>query len=128
MTVIDPFGEPGSWVVRTASGACHLLDSRDPDAPVTVTRLTADAPPSDEFRCTTLRRDGAPLKVAGVHHLDPVDGLTSGVVVGLDMWLVLEPLSPDASATVRRTTPVVRIVAASSQPGLVEVEERSSDG
>lgn len=40
MSVVDPFATPGLWVVQTASGAGHLIDSRDPDTPVTVTRLT----------------------------------------------------------------------------------------
>lgn len=35
--------------------------------------------------------------------------MANGIVVGLDMWMYLEPLDPAADLTVRRTTPVVTV-------------------
>ena len=109
MSVVDPFATPGLWVVETASGAGHLIDSRDPDTPVTVTRLTITPMPRDGFTRATLRRDGSPLKVTAIRHIDQIKGQRDGIAVGVGMWLVLEPLNPDAQVTVRRTTPVLRI-------------------
>ena len=112
MSVVDPFATPGLWVVVTASGAGHLIDSRDPDTPVTVTRLTNTPAPMDGFTRATLRRDGTPLNVIAIRHIDHINGRRDGIATGVEMWLVLEPLNPDAQVTVRRTTPVVCIDAA----------------
>lgn len=35
--------------------------------------------------------------------------MSNGIVVGLDMYLYLEPLDPDADLTLRRTTPVLEL-------------------
>lgn len=107
---VDPFRTPGRWVVTTASGAQHLIDSTDPDAPVTITRLAhGDLPPDDAMRLADLRRDGHALRLDAVHHIDPAGHIIDGIAVGEDMYLTLEPLAATATATVRRTTPVLTI-------------------
>lgn len=108
---VDPFRTPGRWVVTTASAARHLIDSTDPDAPVTITRLAngADHPPDDGMRLAELRRDGQALQLLALRHIDPAGHIGDGIAVGADMQLTLEPLAAAATATVRRTTPVLNI-------------------
>lgn len=108
---VDPFTSPGRWLVVTGSGAQHLLDSRDPDGPVTVTRVSGGGEPGPDLRFADLRRDGAALRVLAVEHRDPERGLVAGIALGADMYLTLEPLAADATVTVRRTTPVCTITA-----------------
>lgn len=117
--LVDPMSAAARWLVTTASGAQHLIESTGPDGVVTTTRVTSESVTNDrEFPLAALRRDGDALLVAAVTHLEsgaPVDG----IVVGEDMYLALEPLSPLAFLTVRRTTPVVAIDV---------LPEMSSDG
>ena len=99
----------GRWLVRTASGAIHLIESTGPGGTVIASRVSA-GPAGDDPRYPlgTLRRDGQTLTVTGVQHL--VDGIMSnGIAIGLDMWLYLEPLDPATDLTLRRTTPVVEV-------------------
>lgn len=106
--IVDLF-RAGLTLVTTASGSRHLVDASDPDRAVTVTRVTVDArDPSKGFMLADLRRDGTPIRLAAVQHLSNGE-LAGGVVVGLDMYLVLEPLGEDAAFTLRRTTPVVAV-------------------
>jgi hypothetical protein len=107
--VVDPMRTPGRWLVTTASGAMHLIESIGPDGTVTATRVTA-GPGGDDprFPLGTLRRDDQALTVAGVQRVTGAS-MTEGIVVGPDMWLQLEPLDPAAALTVRRTTPVVSV-------------------
>lgn len=46
--------------------------------------------------------------MTGVQHLTGAT-MANGIVVGLDMWMHLEPLDPAAELTLRRTTPVVEV-------------------
>lgn len=107
--VVDPMHTPGRWLVTTASGALHLIESTGPDGMVTATRVT-DGPAGDDPRYPlgTLRRDDQPLTVTGIQHLIGTT-MSHGIVVGEDMYLYLEPLNPAADLTLRRTTPVVAI-------------------
>lgn len=125
MDALEAFTTPGRWLVVTASGAGHLIESSDPDTPVTVTRLTMTPEPREGFTHAELRRDGVPLTVTAIWHIDPVHGERDGIAVGLDMWFVLEPLGPGAHVTVRRTTPVVRIHAA---PEHLDTKEAHTHG
>lgn len=109
MSTVDVFATPGWWVVTTASGARHLIDTSDPDAPVTVTRLTGADEAFEGLPRAILRRDGIPVRVSAVRYRDQNCRLVDGVALGEAMWLVMEPLHPDAAATVRRTTPVVSV-------------------
>jgi hypothetical protein len=99
----------GRWLVTTASGAMHLIESTGPDGTVTATRV-ASGPAGDDpqFPLGTLRRDDQPLRVMGIHHRTGAI-MSSGIVAGEDMWLQVEPLDPAASMTLRRTTPVVEV-------------------
>jgi hypothetical protein len=108
-TPVDPMKSRGRWVVTTASGAVHLIDSTRPDEAVVATRVTAGPAGDDpQFPLGTLRRDGETVLVVGVQNSQ--DGtIRDGIVVGADMYLTLEPLDPRAYATVRRTTPVLSI-------------------
>lgn len=100
---------PGRWLVKTASGALHLIESGRPDGTVTATRMTpGPAGQNPAFPLGALRRDGSSLQLAGVYHLRGAI-MTSGIVVGLDLYLYLEPLDPAAFLTVRRTTPVLAV-------------------
>lgn len=114
---VDPMSTAGRWLVTTASGALHLIESTGPDGVVTVTRVTADFEGAEPgYRLATRRRDGDALEVAGVTHLQggsPVNG----ILVGRDMYLILEPLDPRAYATVRRTTPVTSIETLDGEGG-----------
>ncbi|MFS0699584.1 hypothetical protein AB6N24_06375 [Cellulomonas sp. 179-A 4D5 NHS] len=106
---VDPLRDIGRWLVTTASGAQHLIDSTDRDQAVTVTRLVrAPAAPTSAFWLQKLRRDERPVRVIEVAHADQ-GTMRDGIVVGGDMFLTLEPLDPDAAVTYRRTTPVVSI-------------------
>lgn len=108
--VVDPFVVPGRWLISTASGAQHLIDSSDPDAPVTVVRIAPEGVTSAEgFELGPLRRDGFPINVSAIGH--PTDeGPRRGLALGADMILTLESLDPLlADLTVRHTTPVVSI-------------------
>ena len=99
----------GRWLVRTSSGAQHLIDASDP-ASATVVRVQTDTSPGEGFVSEELRRDGEPVRVRLVQHRSPAgSGFEDGVRVGEDVWLVLEPLAADADATIRRTTPVVSV-------------------
>jgi hypothetical protein len=104
---VDPMRDPGRWLVTTASGAMHLIESAGPGGTVTATRVTA-GPAGDDPRYPlgSLRRDGETLTVTGVQHLTGAT-MANGIVVGLDMWMYLEPLDPAADLTLRRTAPVV---------------------
>lgn len=96
--------------MTTASGAQHLIDSSDPDAPVTVVRTAPEGvTPAEGFELGPLRRDGSPINVIAVGH--PTDnGPKEGIALGADMILTLESLDPLlAYLTVRHTTPVVSI-------------------
>lgn len=106
---VDPVHTAGRWLVTTASGALHLIESTGPDGTVTATRVTA-GPAGDDPRYPlgSLRRDDQPLTVTGVQHLIGTT-MTHGIVLGEDMYLYLEPLDPAADLTLRRTTPVVAI-------------------
>lgn len=106
---VDPMRTAGRWLVTTASRAMHLIESTGPGGTVTATRVTA-GPAGDDprFPLGTLRRDGEALRVAGVRHVNGTT-MTSGIVVGEDMWLQVEPLDPAAALTLRRTTPVVEV-------------------
>lgn len=106
---VDPMRSPGRWLVTTASGAIHLIESTGPDGTVTATRVTAGPVGGDpRFPLGKLRRDDQPLRVIGIRHMTGA-GVADGIVVGQDMHLDLEPLDPAADLTVRRTTPVVEI-------------------
>jgi hypothetical protein len=95
---MDPFLEPGRWLVTTASGARYLIDSRDVEHPV-VTRV-ADTPADEEWRLVDLRRDGEALRVIK----------SSALVVGEPLVMVVEALGGDDwVAAVRHTTPVVSL-------------------
>lgn len=108
-TGVDPMRSGGRWLVRTASGALHLIDSTAGGQTVTVTRVTADPAGDDpRFARGSLRRDDEPVRLSAVQHLSGTH-LVDGITVGADMYLTLEPLDPDAAATLRRTTPVVAI-------------------
>lgn len=102
---------PGALcLVTTASGAGHLIDARAEAGIVTVTRVrTRPGATAGSFPVANLRRDGDPVRLVSVHHLDDDGAVTEGVRVGADMYLTLEPLAEGAWATVRRTTPVVSI-------------------
>ncbi|GEM_PF-2392130 len=106
---VDPMQTPGRWLVTTASGAMHLIESTGVGGTVTATRVTA-GPTGDDPRYPlgTLRRDDQPLTVTGIRHLIGTN-MSQGIVVGQDMWLQLEPLDPAADLTLRRTTPVIEI-------------------
>lgn len=121
MKPTDPMRDPNRWLVTTASGARHLIDSRDADRAVTVTRLTGGADgPDGPFWLQTLRRDEQAVHVITIeHHTN--GAMRDGILLGCDMFLTLEPLDPAAAITVRRTTPVVSI-----EPQVPEVP--SSDG
>jgi hypothetical protein len=106
---VDPMHTAGRWLVTTASGATHLIESTGSGGTVTVTRVTAGPAGADpKFPLGSLRRDGEALQVSAVQHPDGVV-MVDGIVAGKDMYLALEPLDPLACATVRRTTPVVVI-------------------
>jgi len=101
--VVDPFDTPGRWLITTASGAKHLIDSSDPDAPVTVVRIAPGGViPAAGFELGPLRRDGSPINVSALGH-PTNDGPRRGLALGADMILLL------AYLTVRHTTPVVSI-------------------
>lgn len=106
---VDPMHTAGRWLVTTASGAMHLIESTAPGGTVTATRVAA-GPAGDDPRYPlgTLRRDDQRLRVTGVQHLVGTT-MANGIVVGQDMWLFLEPLDPAAALTLRRTTPVVEV-------------------
>lgn len=108
---VDPMHTAGRWLVRTASGATHLVESVGPDGAVTATRVS-DGPRRDDprFPLAELRRDGDAMPVVDIQHLT---GTTYrlGIVVGEDMYLFLEPCAESAVVTLRRTTPVVQIEA-----------------
>jgi len=108
--VVDPFDTPGRWLITTASGAKHLIDSSDPDAPVTVVRIAPGGViPAAGFELGPLRRDGSPINVSALGH-PTNDGPRRGLALGADMILTLESLDPLlAYLTVRHTTPVVSI-------------------
>jgi hypothetical protein len=99
----------GRWLVTTASGAMHLIESTGAGGTVTATRVTV-GPTGDDPRYPlgTLRRDDQPLRVTGIRHVTGAT-MADGIVVGEDMWLQLEPLDPAADLTLRRTTPVVAV-------------------
>ncbi|MFF1530959.1 hypothetical protein [Cellulomonas sp. NPDC058312] len=106
---VDPMRTPGRWLVTTASGAIHLIESVAPDGVVTATRVTG-GPVGDDprFPLGSLRRDDESLQVIAIYHV--VDGRpVRGFALGEDMYLTLEPLDPAAIETLRRTTPVVGI-------------------
>lgn len=104
-------------MVTTASGARHLIDSTDPDAPVTITRLAnGDLPPGEGMRLADRRRDGQALRLHAMHHIDAAGHTIDGIAVGADMYLTLEPLAAAATETVRRTTPVVHIQMIGAAP------------
>lgn len=108
---VDPMRTAGRWLVTTASGAMHLIESTGPDGTVTATRVTS-GPAGDDprFPLGTLRRDDQPVRVTGVQHM--VGAVVSnGIIVGEDMYLYLEPLDPAADLTLRRTTPVIEVEA-----------------
>lgn len=106
---VDPMHTVGRWLVTTASGAMHLIQSAGTGGPVTANRVTA-GPAGDDPRYPlgTLRRDDEALVVTGLHHMAG-GAAVDGIVVGEDMYLTLEPLDVRAFATVRRTTPVVAV-------------------
>lgn len=106
---VDPMRIAGRWLVTTASGAMHLIESTRAGGTVTVTRVTA-GPDGDDPRYPlgTLRRDDQALQVMGVQHRIGTT-VGDGIVVGQDMWLSLEPLDPAADLTLRRTTPVIAV-------------------
>ncbi|WP_448062433.1 hypothetical protein [Cellulomonas hominis] len=106
---VDPRHRAGRWLVTTASGALHLIESAGPDGPITATRVTV-GPAGDDPRYPlgALRRDGQALMVTGVQHLFGTT-MTNGIVIGEDMYLYHEPPDPAADLTLRRTTPVVAI-------------------
>ncbi len=106
---VDPMRTAGRWLVTTASGAMHVIESTRPGGPVTVTRVTT-GPAGDDPRYPlgVLRRDDQALLVTGVQHRIGTT-VGDGIVVGQDMWLSLEPLDPAADLTLRRTTPVIAV-------------------
>jgi hypothetical protein len=106
---VDPMHNAGRWLVTTASGAKHLIESAGPDGTVTVNRVTT-GPAGDDPRYPlgTLRRDDQTLRLTGVQHLIGTT-MSNGIVVGRDMYLYLEPLDPAADLTMRRTTPVLEV-------------------
>ena len=64
MIPVDPMGTPGRWLVTTASGAIHLIESTGPGGAVTVTRVTAGPAGADpRYPLGTLRRDEQSLRV-----------------------------------------------------------------
>jgi hypothetical protein len=106
---VDPMRNAGRWLVTTASGAMHLIESTGSHGTVTATRVsTGPAGDDPRYPLGTLRRDDHALTVTGVQHLIGTT-MSNGLVVGLDMWLFLEPLDPTADLTIRRTTPVVEV-------------------
>lgn len=106
---VDPMHTAGRWLVTTASGAMHLIESSGPDGTVTATRVTAGLAGDDpRFPLGTLRRDDQPSRVTGIRHVVGAT-MAGGIVVGEDMWLELEPLDPDADLTLRRSTPVIDV-------------------
>lgn len=106
---VDPQRRAGRWLVTTASGALHLIESTGPDGPVTATRVTAGLAGDDpRYPLGSLRRDGQALIVTAVQHLTGTT-MSHGIVVGEDMYLYLEPLDAAADLTLRRTTPVIAI-------------------
>lgn len=116
---VDPMRTAGRWLVTTASGAMHLIESTGPDGAVTAARVTAGPAGGDpRYPLGALRRDDQTLRVTGVQHLIGTT-MANGIVVGHDMWLYLEPLDPAADLTLRRTTPVVTVE---------ELPEVGSDG
>ena len=72
------------------------------DAALTITRVTIDDGPAH------LRRDGQPIAVFSVIHWTG-QATAPGIRVGHPMFLLLEPLGPNATSTVRLSTPVVQI-------------------
>jgi hypothetical protein len=108
---IDPMVTAGRWLVWTASGAIHLIESTGPGGAVTATRVSAGSAGDDpRYPLGALRRDGQALTVTGVQHLTGTT-MSHGIVIGEDMYLYLEPLDPAADLTLRRTTPVIAIDA-----------------
>lgn len=110
--VVDPMHTAGRWLVTTASGARHLVESTPgPLWTVSVSRMSSSTV-TDTTKATAarLRRAGSALRVASIRHAHGTRA-SDGIRVGQDMILVLEPLDPEAMLTVRRTTPVVSIEA-----------------
>jgi len=108
-------------LVTTASGARYVVDARDERLGPTITRLTHGATDTDgRFPMAELRRDGQPIRVIAIEYVDG-GAARAGVVVGLDMLVTLEPLAIDASYTVRRTTPVVRVEVLSDSVDVADV-------
>lgn len=106
---VDPMHTPGRWLVTTASGAMHVIESTGLGGTVTATRVIT-GPAGDDPRSPlrSLRRDDHPLRVFGIHRMAGAT-MVDGIVIGLDMWLQLEPLDAAADLTLRRTTPVVDV-------------------
>lgn len=122
---IDPFVELGTWLVGSESGAMHSFTSDE--AGVRVVRVVVDGVPHvDAVLRAHLRRDGREIRVLAATHLDVNGERASGVEVGSDMWLTLEPLDADAVVTVRRTTPVVWIAPPTSPTPAIEGSRRRS--
>jgi hypothetical protein len=86
----------GRVLVVTTQSATYVLDTGDG----WVVRGRADAPVTVDHDVAALRRDGEPMRLVGVEHLE----------VGRPMRLILTGLHPVAGVlTVRETTPVLAI-------------------
>ncbi|GAB2463124.1 hypothetical protein [Xylanimonas ulmi] len=129
VTSLDPTSEPGLWLVTTASGSRHLIDTQDPDTAPRVQRLPrADTTPVDgEFLAATLRRDSEWMPLLGAGWLDSMTGERGdGLRVGADAVLWLD-LRGDGIPTVWRTTPVVTIEQVSERAARVLVRSALPD-
>lgn len=103
ITHLDP-DATGTWDIRTLSGTRYRLEI-PMDGRARVWRY----PNRDGERGPVLRHDIQPVQLVAWGTYDQMLGLTDGISVGTCMCLVLEPLSPAGTATVRLTTPVLSI-------------------
>ncbi|MCG7286394.1 hypothetical protein MHY85_10480 [Cellulomonas sp. ACRRI] len=110
MTTTDPTATRALWLVTTASGARHLIDTRAGDGAATVTRVRAGSgDAADGSPLADLRRDGEPLRLVSVSYMAEEGMAVEGIRVGSDMHLIVEPLAAGVWFTVRRTTPVTAV-------------------
>lgn len=111
---IDP-DATGAWDITTLSGARYRLRI-PPDGRTTVVRVPEGEPRPRWPRAVPLRRDHEPLEVVTWGSLDQLLGPLPGIIVGQCMLLVLEPLGPAGTATVRLTTPVLSVTPLDAAP------------
>lgn len=117
---VDPFITRTPLLVTTASGARHLVVPGEVGT-VTITRLAPHNPDAHSGTCGRLRRDGEPLQLGAVTHLE-AGRFVNGILEGVEMCLEVEPLRPDAAVTLRLSTKVVSVqpLPAATDTDLVE--------